>query len=967
MDDQTPTIPEIETLRAEIPPEMQTARRWLVWKRIPAKPKPKKQPYYANGKPRKGKLDTPQDMAHLVTMEEAFAAFERGGYAGLGFALGQDVDGRVWQGIDLDNTTGRPELAALIDILPGYVERSPSGTGVHAIGCGTAFNSMGSNATGIEAYCRGRYFTVTGEALGGALQDLAPFVRDTLAPLHQAQAHRETETAPPHHQDLDPRQITELREALGTICADDYHVWVRMGLALSAYGNTGRGLWMTWSQSSDKFDPAQAAAKWDSFKSTDLDYRAVFTEAQKAGWVNPRARVATAQAPHDAERQSAETHQDPGPGAPELPEEDEKIGPYVWSEGIFNLARTVTVMVENKKERTEIKVPLANFSAVVAEQRLYDDGVETEHRTQLRVFRPTTRGTVAADVEILTSQFSGMAWVTNKLGHQYVVTAGSSVRDHLRAAIQSYSRNMVTRQIYTHTGWRTIDGELCYLHSGGAITQHGARDDIDVELEDNLTNYHLPHPPEPRALAEAVHKSLVQMRLGVDGIGAVQLARIYGPPLGAWYRQDFGIFVEGRSGTFKSEIAALAMAHYGSGWNARCFPESWSSTENAQLKKAFSVKNALYEIDDYNPQGTASDQQAMSLKADRVFRGAANQAGRGRMNADTRLRRTYFPRGMVSASGEDLPAGRSLRARMWILSLTPGTIDLDILTECQRYARDGTYASAMAGYVRWLASKADQLAAELPVRYEELRAEVGADLRDHERIPANLAGMRLSIEVFFRFVVDVGALSRDGAANWKTRCENALMDQARIQADLQETSEDAVRAMDLLRTAFTLGRVHVVDAAHVPAAKPPVSQPHLLGWKTTIHRHQSEFAGNDQSEDPGIELRHEALGEPIGYFVSQANDLGPQLWLNPDAAYLQIAKLAREQGAGAPRSQTRLAKALAERGFLHRGSGRDIGHKHNRANLSPARVWRMPLGQLLPSVSGEQTTPALTEKTEGVI
>lgn len=376
------------------------------------------------------------------------------------------------------------------------------------------------------------------------------------------------------------------------------------------------------------------------------------------------------------------------------------------------------------------------------------------------------------------------------------------------------------------------------------------------------------------------------------------------------------------------------------GLECAVLPRKLVQYRKRMMKKAFGIKDALFEIDDYNPQGTASDQQAMSIKADRVFRGAANQAGRGRMTADTRLRRTYYPRGMVSASGEDLPAGRSLRARMWILSLTPGTMELDILTECQRHARAGIYAAAMSGYLRWIASRAEQLEAELPIRYEELRAEVGSELRDHERIPANLAGMRLSIEVFFRFALDIGALSRERAADLESRCKSALLDQARVQADLQETSEDAVRAMELLRAAFSLGRVHVIDAAQVPASKPPVSRSHLLGWKTTIHMHRNE--GPDG--EPRVEQRFEALGEPIGYFVDQANDLGPQLWLSPAAAYTAIAKLARDQGAGAPRSQHRLAKALAERGFLQRGSGRDIGHKHNRANISPDRVWRMPLG-----------------------
>lgn len=89
---------------------------------------------------------------------------------------------------------------------------------------------------------------------------------------------------------LSPDQVRDLRSALFSMRADDYHDWVRMGHALWRCGDLGRGLWMDWSATSDKFDAGQAARKWETFDGTTTDYRAVFAEAQKAGWVNPQAR-----------------------------------------------------------------------------------------------------------------------------------------------------------------------------------------------------------------------------------------------------------------------------------------------------------------------------------------------------------------------------------------------------------------------------------------------------------------------------------------------------------------------------------------------------------------------------------------------------------------------------------------------------------------------------------------------------
>lgn len=278
----------------DIPDAMKRASRWLLWKSEPnADPtkKPRKVPYYATGDRRQGSLDSADDLARLVTYEEACQALEHvPGYAGLGFALGPDGTGSHWQGIDLDNLNQHPGLKFLVeDSLPGYTEKSPSGGGIHAIGYGRAFDALGSNSTGIEAYAHGRYFTVTGDGAGlGDIECLADFVERRLAPLHnprpqdtsaQAQASSGGSLA-------GAMAIPDLRSALNHLRADDYDLWIRMGHALKELGEAGRGLWLDWSRTSDKFEP-EDARRWDTFQPQRTGYQAVFAEAQRQGWVNP--------------------------------------------------------------------------------------------------------------------------------------------------------------------------------------------------------------------------------------------------------------------------------------------------------------------------------------------------------------------------------------------------------------------------------------------------------------------------------------------------------------------------------------------------------------------------------------------------------------------------------------------------------------------------------------------------------
>lgn len=78
--------------------------------------------------------------------------------------------------------------------------------------------------------------------------------------------------------------IDDLREALRSVSADDWKMWVDIGLALKTLGNDGSILWLEWSQSSSKFDMESAAREWERFKPTSIGHAFVFARAKECGW-----------------------------------------------------------------------------------------------------------------------------------------------------------------------------------------------------------------------------------------------------------------------------------------------------------------------------------------------------------------------------------------------------------------------------------------------------------------------------------------------------------------------------------------------------------------------------------------------------------------------------------------------------------------------------------------------------------
>ena len=157
--------------------------------------------------------------------------------------------------------------------------------------------------------------------------------------------------------------------------------------------------------------------------------------------------------------------------------------------------------------------------------------------------------------------------------------------------------------------------------------------------------------------------------------------------------------------------------------DARHIPGSWSSTGNALEGLAFSAKDVLLVVDDFAPTGSATDVQRLHREADRLLRAQGNSSGRMRMRADATLKPAKPPRGLILSTGEDVPKGQSLRARMLVIETGKDALDWDKLTACQEDAANGLYAQAMAGYVHWLAHRYQGISDSLKTEVDALRTK----------------------------------------------------------------------------------------------------------------------------------------------------------------------------------------------------------------------------------------------------
>ncbi len=547
----------------------------------------------------------------------------------------------------------------------------------------------------------------------------------------------------------------------------------------------------------------------------------------------------------------------------------------------------------------EISIPLTNFNVKIVCTAFHDDGVEERRFIELVA---TIRGRKIS-CSVRAEDFGRLEWVLSALGPNAVVWAGPGTRDHARAAIQALSPEAPERTVYKHTGWRNVKGiGWCYLHAGGAVGPMGLIHTVEVDLPGVLSNYTLPEPPVGDELVASVRSAIGLLELAPRRIMVPLFAGIWRAAIRTC---DFSLYLEGGTGVLKTALAAILQAFWGPGFHDRNLPAAWSSTGNALEMLAFLIKDAILVIDDFAPTGSRVAVQQMHATADRVLRGQGNNAGRARMTADAHLHTTRYARGLILSTGEELPAGHSLRARTLFLSVSAGDIDVVRLTACQAAARSGQFAATLSGFLKYVAADYPATLQRIKARAHELRDQLHRNSR-HRRVAAIEAELLSGLEVFLDFAVAVRAISRSDVEQHLALARAAMGEVAAAQAAHQRNADPAEEFLSLLSAAFVAGEAHIEA---IQGGRPQFESVEMLGW-------QSQLGGSG--------------GRSGTSYISRGDRVG---WLEDGNLYLELAAAYRTaqrmsaDGGGLSVTRHTLGKLLSERGYLLSEEGKRDKHE----------------------------------------
>lgn len=525
--------------------------------------------------------------------------------------------------------------------------------------------------------------------------------------------------------------------------------------------------------------------------------------------------------------------------------------------------------------------PLTNFTCQIDREHVYHDGPRTNTVLTIsgRMLDKEGNEVELKAVTIDATELRSMSWIPQKWGMRPILYPMSSVERDVATIMQMVS-DPVKVNIYTHTGWAELDGKRAYLSMSGGIKEKSIDRSITVQLPAELQGYSLPDPVD--CTKADVFASLNLLKIGPKGVLWPTWLSAYRAALGP---SDFAIFVAGRTGTFKSELASLIQSHFGAGMTARKLPASWNSTSNALEALAYRTKDAMIVVDDYVPVGTGYQLRGLAAKVDQVIRAQGNQAGRTRLTDTSSVQGTMYPRGIILGTGEDVPEGHSIRGRMLISELSPGDIPAGLLTTAQSHR--ASYSKAMAHWIRWIiTSGAGERIKQAADIYRDQNLGIG-----HSRTPSILGDLMATAEFVANWCQESKWLSSKQAADFAAKAHEALKASGESQKQYLTTADPIAIFQSVVRQLVQTQKAHFkTKNGGVP------THAELYGWTVTqIHGEEQSYKSN---------------GPCIGWLDAQAGEL----LLDPNA--MPLIKKASE-GRLAVTDQT-FAKRLKDAQLLVR-------------------------------------------------
>ena len=446
--------------------------------------------------------------------------------------------------------------------------------------------------------------------------------------------------------------------------------------------------------------------------------------------------------------------------------------PYVF--GYVGLQRKV------KKGNSEELKTLSNFLPIPKKKIYIDNGLEVDG--YLEIAAVLNSKIKMNPIKVNYNKLENMGWICNPSWDllPQIYPPKSNHKEYVYAAIQNLSKDIEKEIIYEHTGFRKVNEKLVYLYHGGAI---GANKDVKVDLSGiSLERYRFTN--KYYDIKECIKTSLSILDIAKKEVTIPLLGLTYLSPLRSLFLEEniplgFVTWLVGESGSQKSTLSAIITSHFGD-FERDTLPGGFKDTVNSIEKKAFTLKDTLFAIDDYYPSQTLQEGKKMDAVAESLFGLYGDRQARSRMKQDGQtVKMGFSARGMCIVTGESFPSmAESRTARALIIEVARGDIDLQVLSKLQENKEQLSFC--MKGFIQYIIENINDIKKSCKSKFIQYRNKANQDFA-HGRIPEIIASEFMGIELFFEFANSQNVITNDYMMELKDLAWNSLITAAQKQ------------------------------------------------------------------------------------------------------------------------------------------------------------------------------------------
>lgn len=476
-------------------------------------------------------------------------------------------------------------------------------------------------------------------------------------------------------------------------------------------------------------------------------------------------------------------------------------------------------------------IPVSNFVTFVREKLYFYNGIDktVKYTMECHLLNEPNR-----ELPLITTDLEGyskMKFIDGSFWDNLaIIKSGNANPDRQKEVMKIISKDtMQEYTIFVNTGFERIDSNLCYLYHGGTI---GNVQNVSVDLSDEgLERYSF--TDKEFDIKQSLIRSLSCLDIADYNITVPLLATIFLSPLTSILRENgispnFIVFVQGKSGTRKSSLAATFLSHFGN-FDSDTFPTTFRDSYNSIEKTAYILKDTTNIIDDFNPSIDGFKKLAI---IDSIFGAYGDRVGRKRLNKDITTKKAYIPRGLCIATGEMIPeVAQSRIARALIVTIKQDSIDLKKLAELQDNKEELAYC--MMNYIKWIIDNEKDIIEYAKLTFKELRKIQKSNV--HGRTSDNSRILWIGFTLFTHFLCDYEVIDADYKHKLDTEASKVLEELENSQT--QYVSE--LKPTDLFYDAFEeLLNTNAISVINIQERNPDWKflNPNVVGYYDEFKR-----------------------------------------------------------------------------------------------------------------------------------